>query len=287
MKTYFLVGLTVLLGCTATAQPADVPTERVTSFDHSGWTELLQAHVRKGLVDYEAFQENPQLNAYLDALARTDPSGLSRDEQLAFWINAYNAQVIDLIQRHYPATSILKLTPIKVPGVNAHVPYINDVFKTQGGLVAGTFRTLDEIEHQIIRPTFNEPRIHFALNCAAISCPPLRAEAFVGSRLDAQLEEQTVAFLSDAGVILDDRLMAQQGASAFASTPQPIGNQTHTLRVTKLMDWFAEDFGGNETEIQAFLAPYFNGSIRDALRNGQFKLSYQDYDWDLNDLNQQ
>ncbi|MEM6647328.1 MAG: DUF547 domain-containing protein [Bacteroidota bacterium] len=267
MKTYLLVGFTILLGCNATAQPADVPAERVTAFDHSVWTELLEAHVRDGLVDYVAFQDNPKLAAYLDALARTDPSGLSRDEQLAFWINAYNAQVIDLIQRHYPATSILKLTPIKVPGVNAHVPYINDVFKTQGGLVAGTFRTLDEIEHQIIRPTFNESRIHFALNCAAISCPSLRAEAFVGSRLDAQLEEQTQSFLLDT----------DQNNFDVAE---------RTAHVTKLMDWFAEDFGGNETAIQAFLAPYFSGFIQAALRDGKFKLKYQDYDWDLNDLNQ-
>ena len=239
----------------AVRAPADV--------DHSAFDRVLNPYVdAQGRVDYARLQPDADsvLTPYLQQLAETDPSNLSRDEQLAFWINAYNAYTIKLILDHYPVESINDIKP----GAGPQIPKVNSPFKLDVGEVAGEVRTLDEIEHGIIREDFDEPRIHFALVCAAVSCPRLRREAYEGTRLDAQLDAQARTFLHD-----DSKNVVPAGEGA--------------IKLSRIFKWFDEDFGGSRASIQRFIAPYFEGPVRSRLESAAYDVDFRDYDWSLND----
>lgn len=271
-------------GCVATDRvKADEQVEAPSSFDHSAFDRLLDGYVdERGLVDYERLKENKEvaLRPYLEQLAATDPANLSVDEQLAFWLNAYNALTLKLIVDNYPTESIRRVTPVQVPGVTVMIPErgffgssvlpANDPFRIPVGYVGGQERTLNEIEHEIIRPQFvgtesyDEPRIHFALVCAAMSCPKLRGEAYTGQKLQAQLADQADTFLHDRS---KNAIPAEGGA----------------IQVSKIFDWFQGDFGGSPEAVQQFIAPYFDGDTARQLANGAFTVEYTDYDWTLND----
>ncbi|MFQ5505630.1 MAG: DUF547 domain-containing protein, partial [Planctomycetota bacterium] len=150
-------------------------------FDHSMLDALLKEHVRKnGRVDYRSLgREAKQLDAYLDSLDRAKLPDMGRDEVLALLINAYNACTLRLILDYLPLSSIRDIP--------ADLRW-DDRRWSMGGLTL----SLTEIENEYLRARFREPRIHFAINCASIGCPPLRAEAYVGARIDAQLEEQAL-----------------------------------------------------------------------------------------------
>src|SRR5688500_5159413 len=162
-----------------------------SAFDHSAFDRLLKAHVTAdGRVDYDGFSRAPAFAEYLGQRARAAPDTLSRDEQLAFWINAYNAYTIQLVNAHGERKSIRNIN--KTLGViKAMGPWKEEIVRAGGKTMS-----LDFVEHEIIRKRFREPRIHFALVCAARSCPPLRREAYTGARLEAQLEEQARIFIA-------------------------------------------------------------------------------------------
>ena len=187
-------GLLVALGSNALPSLAWGPmvqanTTKPASFDHSALDALLKAYVKRGMVDYDSCAQSGKFNEYLEALGRTDPSGLSRNDQLAFWINAYNAYTIKLIIAHHERQSIRNINR-SFGFVKAYGPW-----KEKLAMVGGHAYGLDEIEQDIIRPRFGEPRIHFALVCAAMGCPPLRSEAYTGGRLGAQFDDQARIFL--------------------------------------------------------------------------------------------
>ncbi len=216
------------------------PTKSSSAPSHAAFSSLLKKHVdSRGDVDYAALKKDEaKLESYLQTLSNNAPAGdWSRNEKLAYWINAYNAATLDLILDNYPLQSITKLDGGK--------PW--DVKRVKLG---GKTYSLNQIENEIIRPRFNEPRIHFAVNCAAASCPPLRNEAFVASRLDEQLEEQTRKFLNNA------RYTKVEG---------------NTLKVSKIFDWYGEDFA----DVQRFV-----GNYRDV--PSEAELEYLEYDWALN-----
>lgn len=242
----------------------DGPVAQPSQVNHGMLDALLHQYVADGLVDYQGLNASEALKPYLKVLAETDPSALSEQEQLAFWINAYNALTMNLIADNYPTKSILRLSPVGIKGIPFIVPKVNTPFKLDVGIVGGAVRTLDEVEHEIIRKQYNEPRIHFALVCAAISCPPIRNEAYTGEQLDAQLDEQ---------------------ASRFLNNPERnyVDNETQVLKLSKIFKWFAEDFGGDNKAIQQFIAPYFEGETNTMLRAGAYDISYLGYNWDLND----
>jgi hypothetical protein len=210
----------------------------------------------EGDVDYAALQAQADavLAPYLQSLATTHPSTLDRDARLALWINAYNAYTLKLIVDHYPVASI---RDIDGPS-GGDTPFERPV-----GPVADTVRTLDEIEHEIIRERFDDPRIHFALVCAAKSCPRLRREAYTGPRLDAQLDAQARRFLHDDQ---KNRIPAGDG----------------TLALSRILKWYGEDFGPTPTALQRALAPYSEGSVRDSLSQGAYTIRHRPYDWTLN-----
>ena len=227
------------------------------------YARLLKAHVRPGtvngitlhLVDYRAVRADPAYAQALAALAETRPEPLPSDAaRFARWANAYNLFDIKAVLDQYPTASVRDGGSLLSP-----------IWKKKIGSVGGTTYALDDIEHGILRKSFKDPRVHFAIVCASLSCPDLRLEPYEASRLEAQLDEQVAAFLSNPTKGLQ---------------PGPDGK---TARVSSIFKWFAGDFAGSggvaafirsraETALAAKLA-----ELRD---DG---LSYLDYDWSLND----
>jgi len=231
------------------------------SVDHRPFDRVLRRFVdRNGRVDYDGLRAaaDTTLVPYLRRLATTDVSALGREARLAFWINAYNALTLKLIIGHYPVPNIWAVTP------GPAEPKENSPFKQTVGTVADTARTLDEIEHEIIRERFEEPRIHFALVCAARSCPPLRREAYTGARLDRQLDEQARSFFHDES---KNRI--------------PAGDERVSL--SRILKWYGDDFGPTTDALQRTIAPYFEGRVRRRLASADYEVTYLPYDWSLND----
>jgi len=228
---------------------------------HAAFGAVLRRFVDStGAVDYTglAARADSVLAPYLQRLATARPSTMDRDARLAFWINAYNAYTLKLVVDHYPVRSIWGITP------GPAEPKENSPFALAVGPVADTVRTLDEIEHEIIRRRFDEPRIHFALVCAAASCPPLRREPYTGARLDAQLDDQARTFLHDP-----------------AKNRIPAGSDR--IGLSRLLKWYGGDFGSTTEALQRALAPYFDGSVRRRLADADYAVTYLPYDWTLND----
>jgi hypothetical protein len=261
----------VLLVALAPAAPAGSPgpvpsaeprAADTSGFDHSALDRLLRTYVdRKGRVDYAALQgrRGEALQPYLDRLARADLAAMGRDGRLALWINAYNALTLDLVARRYPLETIWAATPGPAEPGKEESPFAVEV-----GPVADTMRTLDEIEHEIIRVRFDEPRIHAALVCAAESCPRLRREAYTGERLDRQLDRQMRRFLHDP-------------------TKNRIAPEADTAFVSRIFKWYGSDFGAGPDALQAALAPYFEDPVRRRLAAADYAVGYLDYRWALND----
>lgn len=235
---------------------------RAAGFDLALWDALLAAHTRPvsdaaGVrVDYRGLARDPRWPALLAGLAAAEaPPAAARAEQLAFWINAYNALAIDVVLKAYPVASIRDAGSLLRP-----------VWDRPAGSVGGRTVSLGEIEHRVLRP-LGEPRIHAAIVCASISCPSLRREAFRAERLDAQLEDALRGFLADP----------RKG-----SRLEPDGR---VLTLSPIFEWFAEDFdpaGG----VRAYLAPRLPAASARALaeRGDALGLRYFDYDWELNDV---
>lgn len=228
-------------------------------FDHSPFDALLKKHVVDGLVDYAAFKLAPRFREYLESLNSQDPSRLPEAERLAFWINAYNAYTIDLIVKHDEKESIRNINKslgfLKLKG-----PWKEPVVKA-----GGRTYTLDEVEHEIIRKQFREPRIHFALVCAALGCPPLRSEAYSGSRLEAQLQDQAGRFLV--------RMPAHNRVDAAS----------RTAYLSPIFDWYKQDFGGDDAAVGRYVAQFYpEGPEKRLLLSGDFQVKHTDYDWTLN-----
>jgi len=223
------------------------------SFDHARFDALLRAHVDgAGLVDYAGLAgESAASDAYLASLASAPLEELGRDEKLALLINAYNAFTLRLILDHRPVASIKDIPSGKR-------------WDDRRWRLAGETLSLNQIEHDRIRPRFREPRVHFALVCAARSCPPLRAEAYVGERLEAQLADQTRRVHSD------ERWLQFDPASG-------------TLQLTKLYDWYGSDFLHAAPSVEEYVAAQ-ELSVRAALDAGhRVKIRWLPYDWSLNE----
>ncbi len=240
--------------------PVALPAQ--ATFDHAALDGLLRAHVSRGMVDYDRFANSSDFKSYLGRLAAFDPAGLPRAEQLAFWINAYNAYTIQLINSHRERESIRNIN--KTGGfIKAYGPW-----KEKLALVGGKAYGLDEIEQDIIRPKYREPRIHFALVCAAMGCPPLRSEAYTGARLEAQLEDQASTFL------------------LHSPTKNRVDVASRTVYVSPIFVEFRDyikDFGGSNATVGRYIAKYYPaGPARDVLTSGSFKTVVTTYDWTLN-----
>ena len=247
------------------------------SLDHShaAWTALLKKHVvlleggKASQLRYAGMAaDRAALKAYLATLAAVTPAafeGFTKPQQMAFLINAYNAYTVELILTRYP-----KLDSIKEIGTLLQNPW-----KQKSAPLLGTTMTLDGIEHDTLRARgrYDDPRIHFAVNCASIGCPMLREEAYVAERLDAQLDEQALRFMSD------------RSRNRWSAASQK-------LEVSKIFEWYGEDFRLGHKGIasaNAFYARFADQladapADRDRVRGQKAGVAHIDYDWKLNDV---
>lgn len=229
------------------------------------YTAVLQDYVKDGLVDYRDLCQDARLDTVIDRFAHTDPDQLqSTNEQLAFWINAYNAYTLKVICDNYPVDSI---NDLHFGGLIIGQILHKTVWHKDFVVINGDRTTLNHIEHDIIRPKFKHPRIHFALVCAAMSCPPLRPEAYTGAKLDRQLDHQARIFLND------------RAKNEFDVAKK----QAH---ISKIFDWYGKDFGKNQAEILLYLAQYLPEDVAQAIRAHpeQWDVDYKHYDWSLNEV---
>jgi hypothetical protein len=219
--------------------------------DHGLFDELLKTHVKNGVVSYSGFQTDRQkLDRYLKILESVQIKNLSKNEEFAFYINAYNAWTIKLILSGYPG-----LKSIKDLGSVFKSPWKKKICRLNGDVIS-----LDDIEHNILRPKFKDPRVHFAINCASKGCPKLLSEAYRGDSLEHQLTFVTSRFVND---------------------PHMNRMQGNTLVVSKIFKWFAEDFG---KDIPGFFLQYALPDLKKKLQKAGQKITidYLDYDWSLN-----
>ena len=222
------------------------------SVDHSIYATLLEKYVKKGQVDYRGFKsEEVKLDQYLIVLEKTDYDNLSRNEQFAFYVNAYNAWTIKLILSGYPGVK-----SIKDFGNILKSPWKKKICRIDGDVI-----TLDDIEHKILRPRFKDPRVHFAINCAALSCPPLISEPYRGDTLDRQLDHS---------------------ARIFINNPQRNYLEDNTLYISKIFKWFSEYFNN---DVIGFLMKYAKEDLKKELevKRSKIKIKYLNYDWSLNE----
>ncbi|MBL0715099.1 MAG: DUF547 domain-containing protein [Desulfosarcina sp.] len=223
-----------------------------TRVDHSLYARLLKQYVADGMVDYKGFKnEEAALDRYLEVLAAVDPATLSDPDRFAFYANAYNAWTIKLILMHYPGIESIKET-----GSFFRSPWKKRFVRLEGRLM-----TLDEIEHDTLRAQYRDPRIHFAVNCASKSCPPLYHEPFEGQNLEYQLNDATGQFIND---------------------PVRYRLEGRRLSVSKIFNWYGEDF--NDDPVGYFLQ-FAEGDLKTRLaqQRSQLKVDYLDYDWSLNE----
>ena len=209
------------------------------------YARLLKKYVSSGGVKYAEWKANADdvkaLQGVVDGIAAAPASTAKSKEQLAFHLNAYNAWILQEAVAKYPTKSVKDLA--------------FTFFLTNRLTVAGTKMSFNKLEKDIIRPRFAEPRIHFALNCASRSCPPLRSEPYDPAKLDAQLDDQ---------------------ARIYVNSPLGVQPEGDGAALSKIFDWYKEDFGG-DAAVAAFLKKYRGGKA-------DFKkISYQNYDWGLNE----
>lgn len=233
---------------------------------YQDYAEVLQNYVdASGRVDYEKLQNNRQkldkFNATIGSVPLNTYESWTDEEKIAFLINAYNSLTLEAVVDNYPTESIRD-----IPGV-----WDRKKFR-----VIGQEMTLNEIEHEILRKQFNEPRIHMALVCASISCPKLRTEPFTGEKLNAQLDEQTKTFLAIPDNFRIDR-------------------DSERVYVSSIFKWFGKDFeksygkeknfdnlNDKETAFINFISQYLSPTKQEYLSRGGYKVSYLDYDWSVN-----
>ncbi len=276
--------LSIFIGPKEASFTFSLEAEEAKPFDHSHsiYDSLLKKYVKNGRVDYKGFKASAEeFNAYLrnlGSVSESDYSKWSREEKLAFWINAYNAFTIKAAIDNYPIkASVFSFYP------KNSIRQIDGIWDKIQFQAVGRNVTLEEIEHEILRKQFNEPRIHFTIVCASLGCPDLLNQAYKANIINEQLESAAIEFINNIqkGVRID-----------------PADN---VVKISKIFKWFGEDFieGSENTElfndrdakdraVLNFLANHLKSDKQKAfLESNQFKISYLDYDWSLNELSDQ
>jgi hypothetical protein len=249
------------------------------NFDHAALDDLLNKRVQNGLVDYQSLKANrSNLTDYLKQIEQVNPAEFqqwSKDEQIAFWINAYNAITIEGILKNYPIQwgSLIARARFPQNSIRQISGFWDKVFVN----VMGKDLTLNDIEHKILRKEFDDPRIHFAIVCASIGCPILESRAFFADDLDQRLDLATRNFINN---------------------PQKarLDQKENILYLSRIFDWYKEDFSGlsegtkslenyskAERGVIEFVMKYFSEAEQNYIVRNQPKLKYLDYDWSLNE----
>lgn len=253
MRRAFAIAAVLLFTTAALAQEPD----------YAEWNRLLKGYYdpARGM-DYASLKarDAAALQTLRQQLGRANIAAMNPKQQLAYWINVYNVNVVATIVEGYPVKSIRDLSTDPLIRLN--------VFKKERVPTAGGLISLDEVENKRIRERFNDARIHFAINCAARSCPPIRPEAFTGAQVDAQLDDQARKFLN----------------GPFGVRLKPDGKKLD-VHVTKIMDWFGDDFDKSPGGKAGFIRKYVSADKQRQLDAAAGKLDFEwdNYDWVLND----
>ena len=232
------------------------PQLDASGVDQRLWNHLLQNYVADGLVDYRGLRRDHHFKLYVSQLASAQPDALDRNGQLAFYCNAYNAFVMDGVIKHKIDDSVIDFKNETDVGF----------FDLPEHILAGETTDLNTLEHKLIRPTFQEPRIHMALVCAAKSCPRIRAEAYTGDRIDQQLEDQATLFANNLEYVRFEEA-------------------ENTLYLSPILNWYGEDFGGQPGYLSFLTERCQDGSLRQMIQKasqGDGSVAFNKYDWSLN-----
>lgn len=232
------------------------PHPDASGVDHALWDYLLKTHVENGLVDYDGIARDHIFRTYLRQLSEADPGKLTTSaDQLALLCNAYNAFVINGVITHKIRDSVMNY---QGEGV--------DFFDLKEHILHGQTLSLNQIEHELIRKRFNEPRIHVALVCAAKSCPAIRPEAYAGTRLTKQLEDQSIQFANQ---------------TKYVTYHAP----SDTLKLSPLLDWYGTDWDQVGGYLPWLAARVQDETIKQAIlraSRNETSVAFLDYDWSLN-----
>lgn len=268
--------LSVILGLLLPCGQAQETKEQ--GFDFSDYDSVLKTFVNeKAMVDYGKLKAQPEkLDAFAAAMGKLTSDNYdkwSEKDKIAFWLNAYNALTLKAIIDNYPIKSSFFRSRIYPKNSIRQIPGVWEKIKFE----VRTSVTLNQIEHEILRVKFDEPRIHMAMVCAAMGCPPLRNEPYVGDKLDEQLDDQTRRFLGNSAKFKIDR-------------------SKNILYLSTIFKWFSGDFvkkygpGKNigkhdkkESAVLNFVANYLTDAQKDYVLAGKFKIKYPKYDWSLNE----
>ncbi len=245
---FIILSLFTLLSCSTKHRSVKSDSKPIS---HHTWDGLLQTHVsNEGNVNYEGFiQDSVKFNQYINLLQANHPNDTNwtKKEQLAYWINAYNAFTVKVIVAHYPVESIKDIA--------GSIPFINSTWDIRFINIEGNDYDLNNIEHNILRQDFDEPRIHFAINCASISCPKLLNEAYFAETIDKQLEQAAKTFINNP-------------------TKNQIGQ--NKVALSKIFSWFKGDFTKKQS-LLSFINQYADTSISE-----DASVTHLDYNWGLN-----
>lgn len=228
--------------------------------DHSSFTAILRRYVRGGRVDYAAWKGagESDLHFYLAALESVrhdDYERWTREQKLAFWINAYNGNTIRLILDNFPVRSIRSIGHLPLAAFREHFIWMPEFQKDR--------MSLDQIEHEILRKQFGEPRVHFAIVCASNGCPALRPEAYRAAALDKQLEEAARQFVRDP-------------------KKNDFDAGSRTLYLASIFKWYRRDFEQSAGTLTEFVARYAEEPAAVSIRTGSVRVVFLPYDWSLN-----
>jgi len=229
---------------------------------HNSWDLFLQNNIKQGgdginRLDYGAIsnEDRNRLNSYIAAMQKINIDDYHQDEQLAYWINLYNAVTVDIILKHYPVKSIRDIDIS--PGFFSDGPWGKKVLNINNQELS-----LNDVEHRILRPIWKDARIHFAVNCASLGCPNLNRQAFVADKLEAQFDT---------------------AAREFIAHPRGVKITEEGVVVSSIFSWFQQDFGETEADVIKYIQRYANENIVESLRDIKF-FHDDDYDWSLNDV---
>ncbi len=231
-----------------------------TSIDHQPWQKILDKYLQSdhpsGVNRFRYSQvradDKKALKTYLIQLQEIDPGAYRRSEQMAYWINLYNALTVDLILDNYPVKSIKKIGK----GLLSFGPWDDDIAR-----ITGQKLTLNDIEHKILRPIWKDPRIHYAVNCASFGCPNLAVKAYTASDTDSLLN---------------------QGAHDYINHPRGVRFEDGKLTVSSIYHWYSEDFGSSDQNLIVHLQQYAEPELRQQLDQYQDAIDHE-YDWSLNE----
>ena len=255
-KTILILLLAILATSISTAQEKE---------SHTLFTEILKDYIKNGLVDYAAMKGDTRLDEYIEQITVVDPYSLERNEQLAFWMNAYNAFTLQVILLEYPVESI---NDLHTGGLIIGQVLGKTIWHDERFEINGKKYSLNNIEHDIIRVDFaDEPRIHFTLVCAAMSCPPLRYEAYEAHKLEEQFQDQSIKFFNNPNLNEFDA-------------------ENRVAKLSKLLDWYYDDFADNDKDIILYVAQFVEGEAGKSMKANpeEWDIEHLHYDWLLNEI---